>query len=318
MMIKYFYFLVLLFCTSKVLAQSTTPYLSEEGLYGLADIEGNIVIEPLYDEIYIHHSGELMITKKGDKYGVVNYKGQIVLDPIMTTSLGHRVFPIKEQNGKTIRPHSLYSFTDYSQNKAYYINPYHPIDEYGQLMILSEASRNIDNFCFGLNNPEHLAIRVAEANGRINFIDTTARLIFESPVFDGKVISKNHLALRNEANLYALSNIEGEMLTEYKFDDLEETHRDWIIGGIRLDNRSTYYQLLDNEGKVLLDNKEQISINETGMLIVGDKESQVIMNDKMEVLYEAEPGDIRFLNSSHFIIGQYDSLTIIDLSLIHI
>lgn len=68
---------------------STVPYeksvlkFKQNGLYGIMDYQGNILVEAQYDEIqgFPYKEGILKILKNG-KYGVMNIKGTILIDTI--------------------------------------------------------------------------------------------------------------------------------------------------------------------------------------------------------------------------------------------
>ena len=277
---KYLISLTLLFWISSVLAQNgVIPYLGENGLYGLANEKGKLVVEPIYEEINFHESGEFMIIKKQGLYGVINLKGQTILEPIMPSRQGFLLASNIDEYGDKIKPPKLYYFRDNKQKSVYYINPYHPLDnsQYHQFMALSEATREIKRLSNSFNSPGHLIFKVAEDYGKINFIDTTGRLILSNPVYDGKVIDKRHMALRNKNNIYALRNMNGELLTDYKFKTLIGSRRGWFVGSVNVEGGKKYSQLLDKDGQVLLDNKEFISIKENGLLQVRDQDSEVLM-----------------------------------------
>ncbi|WP_342331934.1 WG repeat-containing protein [Pedobacter sp. FW305-3-2-15-E-R2A2] len=54
----------------------------EQGLYGLIDIKGNVVLEPQYDQLdVLNDHVNLVRVRKGGKYGVVNDQGKVILEP---------------------------------------------------------------------------------------------------------------------------------------------------------------------------------------------------------------------------------------------
>ena len=55
----------------------------DQGLYGLIDIKGNVVLEPQYDQLnVINDHPNLMQVRKQGKYGVVDNQGKVILEPI--------------------------------------------------------------------------------------------------------------------------------------------------------------------------------------------------------------------------------------------
>ena len=53
----------------------------KDGRYGMIDLQGNVIVEPIYEEIQsVDYRPGRILVKKGEKYGVIDSAGNIVID----------------------------------------------------------------------------------------------------------------------------------------------------------------------------------------------------------------------------------------------
>lgn len=74
----------------------------KENLYGLLDLEGNIITEPIYTQISSldYRPGRILVEKEG-KYGILDAYGNIVIEPKYDQILADGFLSNKEAYGKT-------------------------------------------------------------------------------------------------------------------------------------------------------------------------------------------------------------------------
>jgi hypothetical protein len=182
--------------TSFTFAQDSIPTIkfleSENGKFGLTDMDGNILVDTIYDEnVYISLNqikGEAMF-KKGGNWMIVNYKNEVVLDLSSYSSFS------------TSFSKGLLSVTDENTGKSGYIN------RKGEIVIPFKYEMT---YSF----EEDFPYATASVNGKWGIIDTEGNWIM-GPKYEHiyEIISENEFIVLIEGTYYGV-NLAGKILYE--------------------------------------------------------------------------------------------------------
>lgn len=78
------------------LYKNPTEPFEENALWGLKDIKGNIVIPPVYDEIFAFNTESIAVAQKNGKFGYLRNDGKVLIECIYDDAID--TFPIDEKN----------------------------------------------------------------------------------------------------------------------------------------------------------------------------------------------------------------------------
>ena len=167
----------------------------QNGKYGVINQKGKILIQPVFDDIGYNFSSNLLSAKKGGKYGFVNKKGKFVINPIFSF-----VFDFKE--GKAVFCDSI------SQKRKCGI-----IDGKGDIIV-----KPIYDY-IGNNNAEK-NIYIIKQGDKYGVINDKMKLILE-PVYDE--ISKDYREdadafTAKKGNKYGFIDQNGKLFIDLKYD----------------------------------------------------------------------------------------------------
>lgn len=65
-----------------IAARDEPVHFEQNGLWGLKDSHGNIIVDPIYDECYGFAGEDLAVIYKDEKYGYLHKSGKVVIPPI--------------------------------------------------------------------------------------------------------------------------------------------------------------------------------------------------------------------------------------------
>ncbi len=265
------------------LQEISLPFVDEEGWVGLADISGNIILEPQYQQINYNGNSGLIQVKKRNVWGLINDKGKILIEPsLQKASIAH-AFHRLDENGKITQVPELYKYIDYDNNQVFFIHPDHPKNTYTAYRELSKAIREIEGGMISPAIAKNGLVKVAKLNNAINFIDTTGTEILTQDVFDAYVLNPNFLFAKNEEKQHALFSIKGKQLTPYNYKYLLNLHtgkhikatREFTLENGRTENRAT---IIDQSGREIFE-PGRLSVFQDLVIVNSDEKSAVYTLD---------------------------------------
>ncbi|HZV68900.1 MAG TPA: WG repeat-containing protein [Saprospiraceae bacterium] len=232
---------ILLHAANAYSQTAVLPYL-KNGLYGIADTQGKIIVEPQYEDVRFYYKHLVGAFQKNGLWGIMDTHGKILLSnqvkvevkPRDESNLGAlitAVFDTTYKNysgGQYINIH-LYKITDKFARVEYYVNPFHPVSNPQRFY----PADNLPNR-YGSGNSSQIfrtgLIMVATVNSMVNFIDTTGQVILDTEIYDGFAMTDRFIAFKNENREFALYDREKKTATPYVYSDITMGDRqDYII-----------------------------------------------------------------------------------------
>ena len=190
-----FYAVAVFFVTSSF-SQNAIPKVhfitSESGLFGLADTDGNLLVDTIYDEnIYASlnlEKGEA-IFKKNNEWQIINYKNELVLNLSSYSSFS------------TIFSWEMLSVTNSKTGKSGYIN------REGEVVILF-------NFEMTYSFEKELPLAIASVKGKWGVINLKGEWVL-NPKYGHvyEIVSENEFIVLIGKAYYGI-NIDGKVLYE--------------------------------------------------------------------------------------------------------
>lgn len=196
---------------SNLIYEKSVLKYSEQGKYGLINLEGKKVTKPIYDEIEAlpYKEGELLV-KQNDQYGVINIKGnklikidydQIVIDGYYENEDGYKysgyIVSNKTQEGYR------YGYID---NKGKLVLK----TEYNQLERITDIEDNKNVYLIGAKNGQYGIIK----NG-----EDVIKNEYQSIVYD----DVNNLLVIEKSKKYGIANLEGKIIVPTQYNQIDIT-----------------------------------------------------------------------------------------------
>ncbi|MBK9983583.1 MAG: WG repeat-containing protein [Saprospiraceae bacterium] len=241
-------------------SQTTVLPFLKNGKYGIADMQGKIIVEPQFEDVRFYSRNKVGAFKKNGLWGIIDIFGKILLpnqvnvkvfekDERNLDELVNAVFDTAYQNysgGKYINI-QLYKIKDNFAKVEYYVNPYHPVSIPKSFIqtTLRSSKTAIDNssevFRTGL-------VRVIRQNDKINFVDTAGQLILKDDIYDGSALTDRFIVFRDEQNQEALYDRMKNTVTPYSYTRIVMSDNGSFIILNATINKNRYETLLDLEG----------------------------------------------------------------------
>ncbi|HZV68902.1 MAG TPA: WG repeat-containing protein [Saprospiraceae bacterium] len=246
--------------------QILIPYFSN-GLYGVSDDKGKIVIQPAFEEVNVRHGIELVAFRQNGLWGIMDRKGKVLFTPAIKVEVpspnyaGRSDGPFiqnvfrKTTDGENeiFADAHLYSIVDDYAHLEYYINPYASQVSYSAFVNVRKIKRESE----GLTpcNPGLTGIlKVGTRDQMFNFIDTSGRVLFKKNVFNGEALSPEILAVENEKGKVRMVNNLEQPISDFLYDKISRDDGEFIIAMKKdtVKKSSTYYSLFTTSGKLIV------------------------------------------------------------------
>lgn len=155
--------------------------VDKKKLQGLVRLDGKIIIEPIYENIYFIEDKDFFVVKKNNKYGFINKAGQEVIPSIydeVAFNITEDLIPVKQKNkwGFINRKNEVKIPFEYNEAKPFFDELafvkkeqiYGFIDKKNKLKFSSEISE----FPFFSNN-----LAIIKKNGKYGYINKKGQII---------------------------------------------------------------------------------------------------------------------------------------------
>lgn len=202
--------------------ESGGAFISRNGLIGLMDHNGKVVIEPKYNKIQPYKMGFLKV-KSGELWGTIGTSGEVVVEPIYEEIGAYRegmvvvkkdgVYGLLDENG-FIPVDGAYKIWDFPEegNLARAENRDKKngfIDRSGKWIIdpKFEKARNFDN-----------GVAPVSEDGKLwGYIDNRGDFVIPPKFKDAEIFSSDNLAPVKLSKAWGFINKEGELVIEDKY-----------------------------------------------------------------------------------------------------
>ena len=194
---------------SDLMYEKSVMKYEKDGKYGLINLEGEALTEPIYEEIDTlqYKEGELLVKKDG-KYGVINQKGYVLVEPLYDKITADTFFDDEEKyyhDGYVVanKTDNGYRYGYVAYNGKEYLDTL-----YNDLQRVTEAG-----------NKDEVYLIVAE-NGRYGIFKNDKQLIetdYQSISYDSNV----SIFIVQQGKLYGAIDLEGKQILSCKFEELD-------------------------------------------------------------------------------------------------
>ena len=293
----------------------------ENGKYGLIDYEGKVITKPIYEEIESleNKEGELLVKKDG-KYGVISQKGACIIkneydgiiadgyyDETQKYALSGYIVTLKTEEGYR------YGYINYKRKKVLDVN-YNDI--YRELGIEDSENAYLEitrNWQLGLVKNREIIIKtiyqsieydnnnnifILQRGSKKGVADTTGKVIV--PVeYDQINIKGIRIQVVENDGVTTYFDISGNKIDESNYQTVRKTGNEKYFITINSDEK---YGIIDNEGKVILDNNYRyleylyedyfIASNEQGYVGVINTLGEAKVDFKYEVLQKVDNSSV--------------------------
>ena len=267
------------------------PYLVG-GKYGLADKNGQLKIEPQFEEINFEGNYGLLAAKKDGLWGIYQMDGTQIVDHTMQQYRVSSAYVIQTDIlGQPIPVPGLLLIQDTYAQVWYYLHPDHPRKSLTPFIEHRQVTRGRKHAKTEISSAKFGILKVATRDKKINFIDTTGTTILSEGVYDGTVINENFFAVCQEDGYCAVFSRSGKQLTDYLYEpnDMRPAPKaeflileyEYVDGNSR---KQRHYTLLNKQGKKVYPEKEKIrTMGEDHILIQHEGTGGLYRYDGKEV-----------------------------------
>lgn len=185
--------------------------------YGVIDCNGNVVVDPIYDEIEDFREGIAVFSKDG-KYGAINEKGRIIAEPIFD---------------------QLFSFCE---GKARFIidRKYGYINSFGGI---------IANGQFDQAEDFHKGIALFKSNGKWGAIDSNGNIVLEPTYEKLGYYNGDNLIYKNNG-MFGLIDRSGNTIVSAEYEAIK-----WYLNGYSAFKKNKKWGFIDENGRIVIDAK---------------------------------------------------------------
>lgn len=226
--------------------------VKKDGLWGLVDFDGNVIVSPYWDYIGDYNDG-LYLVKKGSIYGYIDEKGSIIIEPCF----GHAV---NFSEGLTsFKKDDLYGFIDKNLNiviqpvwkEVYEFNngiakvvstsgKMGYIDNKGKVVV-DAVWDNIGDFSEGLCP--------VSKNGKMGYIDNNGNVVIDL-IYKWVGGFSNGVSKAILDDKYGLIDKNNNIISKFQWDYLGEFRDDMVVASI-IDN-SELFGYISLDGKTII------------------------------------------------------------------
>lgn len=293
----------------------------KDSKYGLIDYEGKVITKPIYEEIESleNKEGELLVKKDG-KYGVISQKGACIIkieydgiiadgyyDEKQKYALSGYIVTLKTEEGYR------YGYINYKRKKVLDVNyndiyrelgiedpenAYLEITRNGQVGLVKNREIIIKTIYQSIEYDNNNNIFLLQRGSKKGVADTTGKVIV--PVeYDQINIKGIRLQAVGNDGVITYFDISGNKVDENKYQTIRKTSNENYFITVNSDEK---YGIIDNTGKVILDNKYRyleylyedyfIASNEQGYLGVINNLGETKVDFKYEVLQKVDNASV--------------------------
>ena len=291
----------------------------ENGKYGLINLSGKKITNPIYDDIQALEYKEGMLTvKQNDKFGIININGDEIIK-VKYDGIQADQYSLNENHNKkagfivSIKTNDGYKFgyinykgktlleTEYNEiARIKYINDdesvYLVAFKNGQARLFKNKSKVLENEYEDIQFDNINNLLILQRNGKQGVSDLDGKKIIQLE-YDNIIITGNSINAQ-KGDEVTVFNSEGEKLKNSNFISVLETdNKDYFITIDKNEN----YGVIDKDDNVIIDNKYTfidylfdnyfVAQNEQKIGIVDDKGKEVIKFD-YDVLQKIEGTDL--------------------------
>lgn len=291
----------------------------ENGKYGLINLSGKKITNPIYDDIQALEYKEGMLTvKQNDKFGIININGDEIIK-VKYDGIQADQYSLNENHNKkagfivSIKTNDGYKFgyinykgktlleTEYNEiARINYINDdesvYLVAFKNGQAGLFKNKSKVLENEYEDIQFDNINNLLILQRNGKQGVSDLDGKKIIQLE-YDNIIITGNSINAQ-KGDEVTVFNSEGEKLKNSNFISVLETdNKNYFITIDKNEN----YGVIDKDDNVIIDNKYTfidylfdnyfVAQNEQKIGIVDDKGKEVIKFD-YDVLQKIEGTDL--------------------------
>lgn len=199
--------------------------VKKDNLFGLFDHNGQMQIEPTYEEI-LYFKGDLVIAKLNNQYGILSQEGDVVIDfvydKIDTTGINNRIrvkkgnqYGVIDLNGNIIIDF-LYDDIETYSNKN--IN----VKKDNKWAVLDQDGQKLTEFLF--TNISDNIVTIDSKKGYINDLgqyDLKYNWIWR--------LSDDYLLVSNNYTTYGVINLNNEIIIDTKYNRIKYDGTDFVL-----------------------------------------------------------------------------------------
>lgn len=186
--------------------------------WGLADVNGNVVLNPAYDYMELIPETNSAVIEQNDKWGIVDYNGSIRV-PLKYDS----IFYDSHNGGGLIRV-TL-------KNKTGFLN-------------LSDYTERIP-LIYDYAGDFYHGLAAVESGEKYGVIDELGNIVVPFD-YDNTKIFNNGLISFKQNDKYGLADQDGKVITKNQYDSIE------LLGSCFIVNSSNTYGVLDLRGNMVI------------------------------------------------------------------
>lgn len=283
----------------------TTPYekstlvYRKDGKYGLINLEGKQITEPIYEEISsMHYKEGTFIVKYEGKLGVINLKGKEIIKPEYETITSDNYYNEKTKNKTT-------GFIVSQKTENGYRYGY--MNHRGK-MILKPEYTELERVT-GISNEKELYF-IAFKEGQAGLLKSK-KLILNYEYQDIQYSSLNDVFVVQRNSKQGVVSKKGETIVNTEYDNI-------TFGGMYINAKkgeNTY--LFDLKG-ISIDNKEIISKtatqNSNYFITVDQDDIYKVVDGEEKVVIDNDYSYIEYLPGDYFIVAKDGKNGVIDVS----
>lgn len=283
----------------------TTPYekstlaYRKDGKYGLIDLEGKKITEPIYEEITsMHYKEGTFIVKYEEKLGVINLKGKEIIKPEYETITSDNYYNEKTKNKTTGFIVSQKTDDGYRYG---YMN-------YRGKLILEPEYTELERVT-GIPNEKELYF-IAFKNGQAGLLKNK-KVILNYEYEDIQYSSLNDVFVVQRNAKQGVVSKKGETIVNTEYDNI-------TFGGMYIDaKKGENIYLFDLKG-ASIENKEVISktATESGnyFITVDQDDIYQVVDGEGKVVIDNDYSYIEYLPGDYFIVAKDGKNGVIDIS----
>lgn len=276
--------------SSDLMYEKTVLKYSNNGKYGLIDLEGKEVTKPIYDELdsLPYKEGELLVRQE-NKYGVINIKGNKLVDLKYETIAvdGYYTDANKYKYAGyivSVRTEQGYRYGYIDINGKEIIKP-----EYNELSRVTEIEDDNNVYLLGAKNGQYGLLKNSQ-----DFV----RNEYQSIRYD----TTNKVFVVEKSKKYGIVNMEGNLIVPVQYNQID-------ITGI-------YLYALNNQGTTVYNsNGSQVNVNSNVAILNTSNEKYKIrinnedgtrygvINKEGKQLIEEKYNYLEYLYNNYFIVS---------------
>lgn len=283
----------------------TTPYekstlvYRKDGKYGLIDLEGKVITEPIYQEITsMHYKEGTFIVKQEEKLGVINLKGKEIIKPEYETITSDNYYNEKTKNKTT---GFIVSQKTESGYRYGYIN-------YRGKMILHTEYTELERVT-GIANEKELYF-IAFKEGQAGLLKNK-KMILNYEYEDIQYSSLNDVFVVQRNSKQGVVSKKGETIVNTEYDNI-------TFGGMYINaKKGNTIHLFDLNG-ASIENKEIVSktatANSNYFITVDQNDIYTVIDSEGKTVIDNDYSYIEYLEGDYFIVAKDGKNGIIDTS----